>query len=414
MRCCEDQAPQNSNDDEGLNGHIDRKREKTASESRQVIGKRDALRGAYANSPVHLKGASVNRARTAFSMDQRTFVHKRSGVWERLELLMARMERRGLRRLDSAELFELGKLYRWATSDLAYSRGRQYDADLQLYLNRLVARAHAVIYGATAEAGWTRIARFFAQTFPAEFRTSWPYVAACAALTIGWAVIAYAIVSANPANAYALLPDSIVPPHISKSLHDSNFAFDPHFSAAMSAFIITNNIKVAIFAFAAGIVTLGIFTIYEITLNGLMLGALAALFTRAGFGADFWATISPHGVIELTAIQIAGAAGLLIAAGVLNPGRLRRRDAIAQSGRRAGILIAGVVGMLCVAGIIEGFFSPLRFPIGVRAAVGAFTALGLVLYFSCAGRSRATTSRVVSPADSGRSMPLSARPPARQ
>ena len=321
-------------------------------------------------------------------MDQRAFVRRRGRAWERLELLLGRTGRRGLRALDAAELFEAAKLYRWVTSDLAYAQGHGYSAELQHYLNRLVARAHALVYGAAVEPGRARISRFFMQTFPVEFRRSWPYIAACAALTIVWALVAFALVSANPANAYALLPDSIVPSHITKSLHDSNFAFTPEFSAGMSAFIITNNIKVAVLAFAAGIVTLGVFTIYELTLTGLMVGGLGALFAQAGFGADYWATIAPHGVIELTAIQIAAAAGLLLSAGVLNPGRLRRRDAIAQNGQRAGILIGGVVAMLCVAGTIEGFFSPLRFPIPVRESVGIFSALALVVYFAFAGRER--------------------------
>jgi len=319
-------------------------------------------------------------------MDQRSFVRRRGAAWERLELLLGRTGRRGLRVLDATEIFDAGKLYRWVTSDLAYAQGHGYDAELQHYLNRLVARAHAMVYGATVETGRARIARFFIETFPCEFRRSWPYIAACAAITIAWAAVAFTLVGSNPANAYALLPESIVPAHITKSLHDSNFAFTPEFSAGMSAFIITNNIKVAVLAFAAGIVTLGLFTIYELTLTGLMVGGLAALFAQAGFGADYWATIAPHGFIELTAIQIAAAGGLLIAGGVLNPGRLRRQDAIAENGRRAGVLIGGVVAMLCVAGIIEGFFSPLRFSIPIRASVGALTAFALVAYFGFAGR----------------------------
>jgi uncharacterized membrane protein SpoIIM required for sporulation len=116
-----------------------------------------------------------------------------------------------------------------------------------------------------------------------------------------------------------------------------------------------------------------------------MLGAVGALFTNAGFGPDYWATVAPHGVIELTAIQIAGAAGLLISAGILAPGRFRRRDAIAAAARRAGVLIAGVASMLLVAGTIEGFFSPLRLPASDRIAVGVLTAFGLIVYFGFAG-----------------------------
>jgi uncharacterized membrane protein SpoIIM required for sporulation len=88
----------------------------------------------------------------------------------------------------------------------------------------------------------------------------------------------------------------------------------------------------------------------------------------------------------LTAIQIAGAAGLLIVAGVLYPGRLRRRDAIAANARRAGILIVGVASMLVVAGTIEAFVSPRRLPPSVRIGVGLVTAVALTAYFSNSGR----------------------------
>lgn len=318
-------------------------------------------------------------------MDQRSFVRRRGAAWERLEALLAQAARRGLRRLSAPELFELGRLYRWTTSDLAYAQGHAFDPQVVHYLNRLTARAHAYVYGSSVETGRARIARFFIETFPAEFRRSWPYMAVCIALTVLWAAVAYVIVAHDPSNAYALLPEEIVPAHITKSLHDSNFAFTPSSSAMMSSLIITNNIRVAFSAFAAGIVTVGIGTIYLIVFNALMLGALGALFAHAGFGPDFWATVAPHGFIELTAIQIAGGAGLLIAAGVLLPGRIRRRDAIAQNSRRAGVLIAGVTAMLCVAGMIEGFFSPLRFPAEVRASVGIVTGIALIAYFGFCG-----------------------------
>jgi uncharacterized membrane protein SpoIIM required for sporulation len=109
---------------------------------------------------------------------------------------------------------------------------------------------------------------------------------------------------------------------------------------------------------------------------------MGALFTNAGFGSDFWATIAPHGVIELTAIQIAGGAGLLIAAAAIYPGRRRRRDLIVENARRAGTLILGVASMLIVAGTIEAFISPQRWPAPVRIAIGLTTAVLLVLYFS--------------------------------
>ncbi len=271
------------------------------------------------------------------------------------------------------------------TSDLAYAQGRGYDESLLEYLNRSVARAHAQVYARAPESSMHRIADFYARVFPQEFRRSLPYVAICTAITAASAVVAYVLVRNHPADAYALLPRSLVSENIRKSLHDSNFAVDPSFGPTMSAAIITNNVKVAIIAFA-GSVTFGALTVYIIATNGLMLGGMGALFTNAGFGSDFWATIAPHGVIELTAIQIAGAAGLLIAAAAIYPGRRRRRDLIVENARRAGTLIVGVASMLIVAGTIEAFVSPRRWPESVRLAIGLATAVALILYFASAGK----------------------------
>jgi uncharacterized membrane protein SpoIIM required for sporulation len=320
-----------------------------------------------------------------------TFVERRQAAWRELDALLSRASRRGVRRLSAAEVESIGRLYRAITSDLAFATGGNFNPRLLAYLNRLVARAHAYVYGASASAGRERIATFYAQTFPREVRRSLLPIAICVALTVVTAVIAYVLVRVRPGDAYALLPQQLVPQEIRKSLHDSNFAFDPLASPLMSSEIIANNVKVAILAFA-GCVSLGLFTVWIIVQNGLMLGGVGALFTNAGFGYDFWATVAPHGVIELTAIQIAGAAGLMIAAGILAPGRLRRRDAIARAASRAGVLIAGVASMLVVAGTIEGFFSPLRLPAEVRIAFGATTGVLLVLYFVFAGRLRSGDS----------------------
>lgn len=314
-------------------------------------------------------------------MMQRSFVQRRSEAWEELDDLLRRAGRHGIRSLHADEVERLGQLYRALGSDLAYARDR-YDPALVEYLNRAIARAHAYVYATTAQSGWNRVARFYARDFPREVRRSLLPILLCTALTVVSAVTAYVTIRSHPDDAYALLPD--VPAQIRKSLHDSNFAIASTDSPLVSAAIITNNVRVTAFAFA-GAVTLGAFTLWIIATNGLMVGGLGALFTNAGFGADFWATIAPHGVIELTAIQISGAAGLLVAQGVLVPGRMRRRDAIVANGRRAATLFCGVASMLLVAGTIEGFISPLRWPIDARLAFGAMSAVLLSSYLAFAG-----------------------------
>lgn len=320
-------------------------------------------------------------------MTQAQFIARRSEAWDRLERLLQAAAARGLRAMDPEDVGELGRLYRWVTSDLAFAQGHKFDAALQAYLNRLTARAHAQVYRGTAQTGRERVVEFFARTFPAEFRASFLFIGICIAITVLSSAIAYRMVIADPDRALAILPAGMVPPRVQKSLHDSNFNFKPAQAAEVSAEIITNNIRVAVTAFAFGIATLGVYTFWIILFNGLMVGGMGAMFSNAGFGYDFWATIAPHGVIELTAIQVAGGAGLLLASGVLFPGRFRRRDALRLHGRRAGVLIGGVCCMLVVAGTIEAFFSPLRYGPEVRLGVGALTAAALLLYFGFAGRS---------------------------
>jgi uncharacterized membrane protein SpoIIM required for sporulation len=317
-------------------------------------------------------------------MRERGFVGRRQEGWDRLEDLLAAVERGGLRALDPAQLQELALLYRAATSDLAAAKTRGYEPDLTAYLNRLTARAYAIVHAGSARGGWRNVATFFTQTFPQEVRNSWRIIAGTSALFVAAWIVAYWLVAAHPANVYALLPAEEIPA-ISKSLHDSNFAFDRAYAPAMSTMIITNNIKVAMIAFAGGM-TLGVLTLWAILNNGLMVGGLGAMFAAKGFGTDFWATIAPHGVIELTSIQIAGAAGLLLAQAVVAPGRLRRIDALKSNARRAGVLMIGVAGLLVVAGTIEGFVTPQRTSEVFRFGVGALTAVLLTAYLTLAGR----------------------------
>ncbi|HEY4441222.1 MAG TPA: stage II sporulation protein M [Candidatus Elarobacter sp.] len=316
----------------------------------------------------------------------------RRARWDRLEQLVGRAAGRGVRALSADEIDELALAYRAATSDLAIARSRGEDAAILDYLNRLTASAHAIVYVGTARSGWGRARDFVARDFPREVRRSWRPIGFCVLVTVVSALIAFVSVMRDPANAHALLPDIPLPP-MSRALHDSNFGFDRAYSPAMASYIITNNIRVAAIAFAGGI-TGGILTGWMILENGLMVGVLGGLYQRAGFGADFWATIAPHGVIELTAIQIAGGAGLLLAAGYLRPGRIRRSEALVRAARRAATLVVGVALLLCIAGIIEGFISPQRWPIPARGAIGGATAVALVAYLALAGRRSEQSARL--------------------
>ena len=157
----------------------------------------------------------------------------------------------------------------------------------------------------------------------------------------------------------------------------------------MSSFIMTNNIKVAMIAFATGIAAgLGTFAIlFE---NGLMLGTIAAGIRAKGphVALGFWAFVAPHGIIELTAIIISGGAGFMLAWALLCPGEYTRGAALKLAGREALKLLLGVAAMLVVAGLIEGFFSPSMTPEPIKLAVAGMLGVIEFSYLFLAGKGR--------------------------
>ncbi len=147
-----------------------------------------------------------------------------------------------------------------------------------------------------------------------------------------------------------------------------------------SSNLMINNISVSFKAVAGGI-TGGIFTVYIMALNGILIGAVATLVAQHNLAYPFWAFVLPHGSLELPAIFFAGGAGLLIGKAILFPGKYRRLDALKYYGDRAAKLVFGVVVMLIFAGIIEGFFSPNpAFPDAIKYIFGTGLFGCLVLY----------------------------------
>ena len=299
--------------------------------------------------------------------------------WERLEQIIRRAEQTGLPQLGRKDLKDLGALYRSVASDLAYARTRRLNPDTIGYLNNLVGRAHAHVYIAPA-LHLDQIGLFFRQTLPAILHKRSGFIFLAFLLMASGFLLGLALQHYAPAAAGALVPKST-----SEGLYE-RFEKNTWFNNPLaerpliSAAIMANNIKVAVLAFAGGIL-LGTLTLYALFTNGIMLGVLTGVFIARGHGLDFWATILPHGVIELTAICLAGGAGLLLGGALINPGNYRRRDAVILHGKDALVIFLGVVVMLIVAGGIEGFISTIgTLGNGPRLAVAAGSGVLLYVY----------------------------------
>lgn len=302
--------------------------------------------------------------------------------WQRLEALIGQADRRGLSSLGHDDLKNLGRLYRSTAGDLARVRTLGADSELEDYLNGLVARGHSLVY-APPVSGWTRIRDYFATGYSRLIIQHWRPMLAAIAIFVLSAVFGYVTSLLAPEIADAIFPQ-VVGEQVYQRFQDNSWFNDPLSARPLiSSAIFTNNARVAILAFAFGI-TLGVGTIFMLATNGLMLGAVAARFASAGHAVDFWATILPHGVIELTAICLAGGAGLLMASGVLLPGDYRRTDALVRASRDAARILLGVILLLLVAGLIEGFYSTAPSSNASRLLFAGFTGILLFPYLLAA------------------------------
>jgi uncharacterized membrane protein SpoIIM required for sporulation len=308
------------------------------------------------------------------------FVESRRSRWEDLERLLHLLEQGKTHDLRAgADLLQIGRLYREATADLARIQAHRPDGapsdDLEIYLNHLVARAHGQIYRSPAP-GWSRIWGFLRVTFPRTFRR-----------TAKWTLLATGIFALGSLFGFGVttLDDSFAPlivsPAILRMVEEGRVWFDSILAIRplASSMIMTNNISVTFTAFAFGIFC-GLGTVYVLAFNGLMVGTLAALCHIHGLDVPFWSFVLPHGVIELTAIWIAGGAGLLLGSGLVAPGDLPRRDSLVRRGRRSIELILGCIPLLVVAGAVEGFVSPSHVPAALKFVVAGILLLLLLFY----------------------------------
>jgi len=301
-----------------------------------------------------------------------SWLQKRRPYWGRMDELLTRSGRAGVRNLTHSELGELALLYRQTASDLATIREDASSGNLTHYLNQLLGRAHNLIYMGRRSRP-NGILKFYRETFPEIFFDTLPYTAAACAVFWVVAALGTVLAIANPAfQANLLGPNMMETIEKRQMWTHSIVTIQPIASSA----IMTNNLSVSFSTFALGI-TGGLGTIWMLALNGLLFGVVNAACWQAGMSQQLWSFVAPHGVLELPAIYIAGGGGLLIAKGLLFPGTLPRRLSLVREARRGVRLVLGIIPLLIGAGTIEGFISPSDLPMALKygVAVGMFCLL---------------------------------------
>ncbi|MEL6891223.1 MAG: stage II sporulation protein M [Actinomycetota bacterium] len=298
-------------------------------------------------------------------MDVDAFVATHQHSWSRLAALTERA--RKVRQLRPEELDELVSSYQRTSAHLAQAR-LSYGADDPVVgrLTSIVAAAHGVIYRRRETRPGRAVARFLWLTFPASmWRIRWFIVVAALVTIVPW-VIFQVWIGVSP-DAFDLTADEAVRTSYIERDFEQYYSSQPAQNFASQVFF--NNVRVGILAFAAGIL-LCVFTVFVLAFNGANVGMAGGLFTHVGEWERFWGLILPHGLLEISAVIVSGAAGLRLGWSVIAPGDATRWQAVTAQGRDVGNVVIGLVVAFGVAGLIEGFVTGQPWPTSVRVGIG--------------------------------------------
>jgi uncharacterized membrane protein SpoIIM required for sporulation len=312
-------------------------------------------------------------------MNIQRWIARRESSWQSLEDLLQRIEKRGVRSLSAADIHQLASLYRSVSADLARAKTQKLGSEMVQRLQSLTVRSYVQVYQGARRQEWRSLLTFFSVGFPETVRQSKGYILLSMVLLLGSGCISAGVAWVDETYLSIMVPaDLILMVRDGELWMGSILGVEP----LASSNIMINNIRVALNATAGGM-TAGLLTTYIMLFNGLFLGAIAALVGQNGLAFPFWAFVFPHGALELPAIFLAGGAGFLLARAIVFPGRYRRVDALKHYGLQAVRLVYGIVPLLVIAGIIEGFFSPSPIiPAAMKYATGTALLMGLLAYFN--------------------------------
>lgn len=316
---------------------------------------------------------------------------EREADWKRLDAILKRMEAGRTRALSDEDLLALPALYRTAASSLAIARETSLDAALVAYLEALTQRAWFLVYGPRASL-WSWFRSFLGGGWSASVRGLGIDLLIALALMSAGTVVGWLLVDSNPEWYHSLVPggfaDERVPGASREVLHAT--LFDNQDQDGMSVFaasLFSNNAQVSILCFALGF-AFGLPTMLLLIHNTALLGALLWLYHGQGLLLDLIGWLSIHGTTELFAILLAGAAGIHVGRSMAFPGNLPVMDAAADAGRRAAQVMTGVVLMLVIAALLEGFARQMVNATPSRLIVGGFMLVFWIGYFFAFRRER--------------------------
>ena len=309
-------------------------------------------------------------------MDVDAFVLTHRGTWDRLDELVKRR-----RSLSGAEVDELVELYQRVSTHLSMLRSASSDSLLTGRLSSLVARARSVVTGAHAPLSST-FTRFWTVSFPVVAYRTWRWWVGTAAAFFAVAVVITMWVAGNPEVQSAIGTPSDIDQLVN---HDVASYYSEHNAGAFALQVWINNSWVSAQCIALSVV-LGLPIPIVLFNNAANLGLIAGLMFQAGKGGILLGLLAPHGLLELTAVFLAGATGMRLGWSVISPGERPRGQVLAEQGRGVVSVAVGLVGVLLVSGLIEALVTPSPLPTFVRVGIGILAEAAFLFYIVHFGR----------------------------
>ncbi len=302
-------------------------------------------------------------------MDLDAYVAEHAGEWRRLDQLSRR------RRLSAPEADELVILYQRTATHLSAVRSRSPDPALVARLSRLVLQARAALTGGPAFS-WRSIGRFFTVGFPLAVYRAAPWWLGVTAVFVTVSGVLMWYVASNPEVPAMVYSEDQIDELVNSSFAGYYTEYQPQNFALQ---VWTNNAFLAAQCLAGGVLVLPV--VYVLAVNALSLGMVGGIMIGNGRADVFFGLITPHGLLELTAVFIAAGFGLRIGWAWIAPGPLRTRGkALAQTAREGGAVALGLVVVLFISGLIEAFVTPAPVPTVLRIMFGVAVFVGFLAY----------------------------------
>ncbi|RZI30700.1 stage II sporulation protein M [Pseudomonas orientalis] len=320
-------------------------------------------------------------------MKQSLFESRHQQQWQTFAEQLKQLERG-----KACEVTDFPYHYRRLCQHLALAQERGYSSYLVDRLQQLALRGHQQLYRHRSQTT-ANVVAFILADFPRLVREQWCFVLIASLLffgsLLGIALLVY------------LFPDliySIVSP---QQVAEMQSMYDPAASRLgraaerassedwmMFGYYVMHNIGIAFQTFAAGLL-FGLGSVFFLVFNGLTIGAVSGYLSEIGYGQTFWSFVIGHGAFELSAIALAGAAGLQMGWSLIAPGPLARSESLRLAARKSVQMLCAVIVFLLIAAFIEAYWSSTTsIAPWIKYLVGSALWLLVAAYLIFAGRTR--------------------------